>query len=158
MTNPPMPFDYERFDQLFAELGSQNAAFRRMGVNRSTGQRALERRERGRAPSPAVEVLPAQQPRTDEAPVPVVWDDMKGDLMEMVTWWRERKLRQTQPRRQRDMVRWTIHIDRRWRDRIMEIANAQRTRIADVVDDMCRSYCERGGAQGARKPCKSHRP
>jgi hypothetical protein len=143
MTNPPIPFDYERFDQLFAELGSQNAAFRRMGVNRSTGQRALERRERGRAPSPTVEVLPAPQPRTDEAPVPVVWDDMKGDLMEMVTWWRERKLRQTQPRRQRDMVRWTIHIDRRWRDRIMEIANAQRTSIADVVDDICRSYFER---------------
>jgi hypothetical protein len=143
MTNPPIPFDYERFDQLFAELGSQNAAFRRMGVNRSTGQRALERRERGRAPSPSVEVLPAPQPRTDEAPVPVVWDDMKGDLMEMVTWWRERKLRQTQPRRQRDMVRWTIHIDRRWRDRIMEIANAQRTSIADVVDDICRSYFER---------------
>ena len=143
MANPPIPFDYERFDQLFAELGSQNAAFRRMGVNRSTGQRALERRERGRAPSPAIEVLPAQQPLTDEAPVPVVLDDMKGDLMEMVTWWRERKLRQTQPRRQRDMVRWTIHIDRRWRDRIMEIANAQRTSIADVVDDICRSYFER---------------
>jgi hypothetical protein len=143
MTNPPIPFDYERFDKLFAELRSQNAAFRRMGVNRSTGQRALERRERGRAPSPAIEVLPAQQPLTSAAPVPVVLDDMKGDLIEMVTWWRERKLRQTQPRRQRDMVRWTIHIDRRWRDRIMEIADAQRTSIADVVDDICRSYFER---------------
>jgi hypothetical protein len=143
MANAPMTFDYERFDKLFAELGSQNAAFRRMGVNRSTGQRALERRQRRVAPSPTVEVLPAQPPLAYEAPVPAVLDDVKGDLLEMVTWWRERKLRQTQPRRQREMVRWTIHIDRRWRDRIMEIADAQRTSMADVVDDICRAYFER---------------
>jgi hypothetical protein len=41
------------------------------------------------------------------------------------------------------MVRWTIHIDRRWRDRIMEIADAQRTSMADVLDDICRAYFER---------------
>ena len=143
MATAPMTFDYERFDQLLAELGSQSAAFRRMGVNRSTGQRALERRQQRVTPSPTVEVLPAQPPLAYEAPVPAVWDDVRGDVLEMVTWWRERKLRQTQPRRQREMVRWTIHIDRRWRDRIMEISDAQRTSMADVVDDICRAYFER---------------
>ena len=143
MATAPMTFDYARFDQLLAELGSQSAAFRRMGINRSTGQRALERRQRRVAPSPPVEVLPAHPPLASEAPVPAVLDDVKGDLLDMVTWWRERKLRQTQPRRQREMVRWTIHIDRRWRDRIMEISDAQRTSMADVVDDLCRAYFER---------------
>lgn len=143
MANAPIAFDYERFDKLKAELGSENKAFNYMGVNRSTGQRALKRREKASDTRVAVEVLPEQQPLTYEAPVPAVLDDMKGDLIEMVTWWRERKLRQTQPRRQREMVRWTIHIDRRWRDRIMEIADAQRISIADVVDDLCRAYFER---------------
>jgi hypothetical protein len=143
---PPKPFDYAEYDQLFGELGSENKAFKAMGVNRSTGQRALERREQGRAPAPAAEVLPAQPPLTDEVPmsVPAVLDDVKGDLIEMVTWWRERKLRPTQPRRQRRMVRWTIHVDERWRDRIQEIAYAQRTSIADVVDDLLRAAFERG--------------
>jgi hypothetical protein len=143
MANPPIQFDYERFDKLYKELGSQNAAFRQMGVNRSTGQRALERREKASAPSPAVEVLPAQHPRPSQRDVPVALNDIKGELMELALWWREGKLRQTQPRRQREMVRWTIHIDRRWRDRIMEMSDAQRTSIADVVDDICRSYFER---------------
>jgi hypothetical protein len=137
-------FDYQRFDKLYAELGSQNKAFKAMGVTRSSGQRALLVRDKERAlASSKVEVLPAQQPLPYQGAVPAVLDDIKGDLLEMVTWWRDRKLRQTQPRQARDMVRWTIHIDRRWRDRIMEISDAQRTSIADVVDDICRSYFER---------------
>jgi hypothetical protein len=143
MGNEPIPFDYERFDQLYAELGSQNAAFRRMRVNRSTGQRALQRREQGLATTTPVEVLPAQPQLPYQSDVPAALDDVKGELIEMALWWRERKLRQTQPRRQRKMVRWTIHIDQQWRDRIMEISDAQRTSIADVVDDICRHYFER---------------
>jgi hypothetical protein len=138
-------FDYDWFDRLYAQLGSQNKAFQAMGVNRSTGQAALKRRELDRALATAkpAEVLPAQQPLPYQGDVPAVLDDIKGDLLEMAMWWRERKLRQVQPRRQRELVRWTIHIDRRWRDRIMEIADAQRTSIADVVDDMCRANFER---------------
>lgn len=143
MANALMAFDYERFDKLRAELGSENKAFKAMHVNRSSGQRALKRREQGTATPVAVEVL-AEQPRLSyQSNAPVALDDLKGDLIEMVTWWRERKLRQTQPRRERETVRWTIHIDRRWRDRIMELSDAQRTSIADVVDDLCRSYFER---------------
>jgi hypothetical protein len=143
MANPPIQFDYQLYDQLYAELGSQNAVFRRMGVNRSTGQRAVERREKTLASSTHVEVLPTQPSLPSQSDVPAALDDIKGELIEMWLWWRERKLRQGQPRRQREMVRWTIHIDRRWRDRIMEISDAQRTSIADVVDDICRGYFER---------------
>jgi hypothetical protein len=143
MANPAIEFDYALFDQLKAELGSENKAFKAMHINRSTGQRALDRRERGLAAPRAVDVLPAQQPQPYHGDVPAGLDDLKADLIEMVTWWRDRKLRQAQPRQARDMVRWTIHIDRRWRDGIMVISDAQRTSIADVVDDICRHYFER---------------
>lgn len=143
MANPPIQFDYQLYDKLYAELGSQNAVFRRMGVNRSTGQRAVERREKAVATFRNVEVLPTQPSLPSQSEVPAVLDDLKEDLIEMVTWWRHRKLCQTQPRQARDMVRWTIHIDRRWRDGIMELSDAQRTSIADVVDDICRHYFER---------------
>jgi hypothetical protein len=143
MANQAIDFDYALYDKLYAELGSQNAAFRRMRVNRSTAQQALKRREERTAAPVAVEVL-AEQPRLSYmGDVPVTLDDLKEDLIQMVTWWRDRQLRQTQPRRQREQVRWTIHIDPRWRDRIMELSDAQRISIADVVDDICRAYFER---------------
>jgi hypothetical protein len=145
MANEAMPFDYALFDKLYAELGSQNQAFRRMRVNRSTGQRALERRERERASAKprAVEVLPAQPPLPYQSDVPAVLDDIKSDLIEVAMWWRDRKMRQTQPRRARgETVRWTIHVDRRWRDRVMELSDAERSSITDVMDRIFRSAFE----------------
>jgi hypothetical protein len=136
-------FDYARFDKLKAALGSENKAFKAMHINRSSGQRALKRREQATAPPVAVEVL-AEQPRLSyRDDVPMGLDDLKGDLIEMVTWWRERKLRQVQPRRQRSMVRWTIHVDPAWVNRVKELSDAQRMSQADVVDDIFRAYFER---------------
>ena len=42
--------------------------------------------------------------------------------------------RQVQPRHARDTVRWTIHVDRRWRDRVIELSDAERASITDVMD------------------------
>ena len=68
---------------------------------------------------------------------------MKADLWEVVQWWRSRKLRQAQPRQARNMVRWTIHVDPHWKNRVMELSDAQRTSLTDVVDDIFRAYFER---------------
>jgi hypothetical protein len=67
---------------------------------------------------------------------------MKADLWEVVQWWRSRKLRQAQPRQARDMVRWTIHVDPHWKARVMELSDAQRTSMTDVVDEVFRAYFE----------------
>jgi hypothetical protein len=40
------------------------------------------------------------------------------------------------------MVRWTMHIDQQWRARMMESSDAQRTSLADVVDEISHSFCE----------------
>jgi hypothetical protein len=52
--------------------------------------------------------------------------------------------RQVQPRHARDTVRWTIHVDRRWRDRVMELSDAERASITDVMDRILRAYFEAG--------------
>jgi hypothetical protein len=78
-----------------------------------------------------------------QASVPAVLDSIKEDLLEVAIWWRERKLRLSQPRQERETIRWTIHIDPVWKERVMELSDAQRTSLTDVVDDIFRAYFER---------------
>jgi hypothetical protein len=40
------------------------------------------------------------------------------------------------------MVRWTIHVDLHWKDRVMELSDAERSRITDVMDHIVRTYFE----------------
>jgi hypothetical protein len=152
-------FDYDRYDMLRAQGLSERKAFEHMGVKRSTGQDALKRRSlatitpaavRPLSPAPEAPVPAVVHDRQGTLPsdgygasVPAVLDDVKGDLLDMALWWRERKLRLAQPRQERDTIRWTIHIDPVWKERVMELSDAQRTSLTDVVDDIFRVYFER---------------
>jgi hypothetical protein len=40
------------------------------------------------------------------------------------------------------MVRWTIHVDPHWKDRVMELSDAERSSITDVMDHIFRTYFE----------------
>jgi hypothetical protein len=141
-------FDYGVYDTLMAQGLSQRQAFEKMGVKRSTGQDALKRRESGAVALAPVAVLPPPPPGretpTGEVLMPLEgeMEAMKADLWEVVQWWRSRKLRQAQPRQTRDMARWTIHVDPHWKERVMELSDAQRTSITDVVDEVFRAYFE----------------
>jgi hypothetical protein len=141
-------FDYAQYDALRAQGLSERKAFEQMGVKRSTGQDALKRRASGAVALTPVAVLPSPPPgrerATGEALIPLEgeMEAMKADLWEVVQWWRSRKLRQAQPRQARDMVRWTIHVDPHWKERVMELSDAQRTSITDVVDAVFRTYFE----------------
>jgi hypothetical protein len=133
-------FDYAHYEALRAPGLSERKAFEQMGVKRSTGQEALKRRQ-GATVTPTDGVLrPPSVPR--DRSVPAGLEDLHGDLIERALWWRDRKLRQAQPRQARDTVRWTIHVDRRWRDRVMDLSDAERASITDVMDRILREYCE----------------
>jgi hypothetical protein len=135
-------FDYAQHEALRAQGLSERKAFEQMGVKRSTGQDALKRRQVVTIAPTDVVLLPPSAPR--DRSVPAVLEDLQGDLIEMAMWWRDRKLRQAQPRQARDTVRWTIHVDRRWRDRVIELSDAERASITDVMDRIFREYFEAG--------------
>jgi hypothetical protein len=136
-------FDYAQYDALRAQGLSQRQAFTQMGVKRSTGQDALTRRASGAVAVTPVVVAPSPPPGEALMPLEGEMEAMKADLWEVVQWWRSRKLRQAQPRQARTMVRWTIHVDPHWKDRVMELSDAQRVSLTDVMDDVFRTYFER---------------
>ena len=70
---------------------------------------------------------------------------MKADLWEMVEWWRSRKLRSVQPRRERETVRWTVHIDPQLKEKILAESDARRLSLTDTVDLIVRQYFEGEG-------------
>jgi hypothetical protein len=139
-------FDYAAYAALITDGVSQREAFARLGVKRSTGQDALKRRQ-----SVAVEVLPRRPPGPQgplqpsrALPVPTAGEleAMRTDLRELVDWWRGRKLRQAQPRQVRETISWTVHLDPTWKARVEELADAERRRLTDVVDEIFRTYFE----------------
>jgi hypothetical protein len=142
-------FDYAQYDALRAQGLSERKAFAQMGVKRSTGQDALTRRASGAVTLTPVAVVPSPLPgrarATGEALILLEgeMEAMQADLWEVVQWWRSRKLRQAQPRQARAMVRWTIHVDPQWKERVMELSDAQRVSLTDVMDDIFRHYFER---------------
>jgi hypothetical protein len=135
-------FDYAHYEALRAQGLSERKAFEQMGVKRSTGQDALKRRQVATIAPTDVVLRPPSTPL--DRSVPALLEDLQGDLIEMALWWRDRKLRQAHPRQARDTVRWTIHVDRRWWDRVIELSDAERASMTDVMDRIFREYFEAG--------------
>jgi hypothetical protein len=54
------------------------------------------------------------------------------------------------------MVRWTIHVDLHGKDRVMELSDAERSRITDVMDHIVRMYVEGTCSGGKRTRIAAH--
>jgi predicted DNA binding CopG/RHH family protein len=67
---------------------------------------------------------------------------VQADLLELVQWWRERKLRRVDSGGPRETERWTVHVDRQWIERIKQKAGAEGVPIMTVVDRAFRLYFE----------------
>jgi transposase len=142
-------FDNAAYDALAAQGLSQRKIARRLKIPRSTSQDALKRRQ-----SVSVEVVPVGPPNPPSPPRRLTavamleeheMEAMKADLWEMVEWWRSRKLRSMQPRRERATVRWTVHIDPQLKEKIMAESDARRLSLTDTVDLIVRQYFEGEG-------------
>jgi hypothetical protein len=139
-------FDYAVYDTLIAQGLSQRQAFERMGVKRTTGQDALKRRSLVAVtvmpPSPPRPRGPQQHSATVAVPEDHDMDAMRTDIFELVQWWRSRKLRPVQPRKDRATVRWTVHIDPVLKGQILAESDARRLSLTDTVDIIVRAYFE----------------
>ncbi len=100
-----------------------------------------------RSGPPAVDTsLPAPMPSGPPAQVHIgVPPELQGvqqDLLEVVAWWRERKLQRVHPGPPRDTERWTVHVDKRWIEAVKQEADAERVPIMAIVDRAFRRYFE----------------
>jgi hypothetical protein len=138
--------DDAAFNALAAQGLSQREIARRLKIPRSTLRDALKRWQ-----SISVEVVPVGPPSPPRQPTAVPMPEehemeaMKADLWEMVEWWRSRKLRPVQPRRERETVRWTVDIDPQLKEKILAESDARRLSLTDTVDLIVRQYFEGEG-------------
>jgi hypothetical protein len=96
---------------------------------------------------PVVDVSPPA--RLDQGPLaqvhpggPPELQGIQQDLLEVVAWWRERKLRRVDPGGPRDTERWTVHVDTRWIEAVKQEAAAEGVPIMTIVDRAFRQYFE----------------
>jgi hypothetical protein len=83
-----------------------------------------------------------QSPPTVHAGVPAELQAIQQDLLEVVEWWRERKLQRVHPGPPRDTERWTVHVDTRWIAAVKQEAAAEGVPLMVVVDRAFRRYFE----------------
>jgi hypothetical protein len=86
--------------------------------------------------------MPSGPPVQVHPGVPPEWQGLEQDLLEVVAWWRERKLQRVDPGGPRDTERWTVHVDKRWIEAIKQEADAERVPIMEIVDRAFRRYFE----------------
>jgi hypothetical protein len=88
-------------------------------------------------PAPASPSLPDVHPG-----IPPEIQAIQTDLVELVQWWRERKLARVHPGPPRDTERWTVHVDTRWIEAVKQEAAAEGVPIMTIVDRAFRQYFE----------------
>jgi hypothetical protein len=67
---------------------------------------------------------------------------VKSDFWEMITWWRDRKLKVVKARTPRDLQRQTYHVERRYIELIKHEAETEGVSITEVVNRALRGYFE----------------
>jgi hypothetical protein len=91
-------------------------------------------------------IIPRGGPRPPQVDLPrhaaAELEAIKADLLEVVDWWRARKMRRVDPGGPKDTQRWTVHVDKRWIERVKEMAGAEGVSQAEIVDRAFRYYFE----------------
>jgi transcriptional regulator with XRE-family HTH domain len=145
-----MEIDEKRLRALLGKGLSQREIAKQMGTSRSTLQRAIHRLEQ--APSPlSTPVVTKGIPEPMALGLPPVntgtlspedMERVRADFWEMVTWWRERKLRRVNQDQPGDTQRATFHVERRWLTRIHQEAETEGATIATIVNRAFRQFFE----------------
>jgi transposase-like protein len=142
----PREIDDAQLHALLEQGLSQREVARRLGVPRSTLQDHLKRLQPVEVHRGTPTVMPRRVPRPpqrDRAPqTPAELEAITADLLELVQWWRVRKMRRVDPGIPRDTQRWTVHVDKRWIGAVKEMAEAEGISQAEVVDRAFRQFFE----------------
>jgi DNA-binding Lrp family transcriptional regulator len=142
-----MPQDVtdEELQRLVSEGVSQREIARRTGFPRATLQNRLKRLQVYEVHRGTPSILPRRTPAVDlRLHTPADLDAIKVDLLEVVEWWRARKMRRVDPRRPRTTQRQTWHVDVRWIEAVKEAADVEGVPQAEIIDRALRQYFEPG--------------
>jgi transposase len=135
--------DDETLRQLMGQRLSQREISRQTGIPRTTLQARLKRLEVHPVHHGTPTVIPRGGPEIDLRPqTPAELDAITADLLEVVDWWRTRKLRRVDPRRLRTTRRQTWHVDIELVERVKEAADAEGVSQAEILDRALRQYFE----------------
>ena len=142
----PHAIDEAQLRRLLAQGVSQREIARRLGIPRSTLQGHLKHLHSVEVHPGTPTVMPRGGPgipQVDHRPqTPAELDAIKADLLEVVQWWRARKMPRVDPGGPRDTQRWTVHVEKRWIARVKEMADVEGVSQTEIVDRALRQYFE----------------
>jgi hypothetical protein len=135
--------DERRVWQLKQAGASQREIERQTGIPRTTVQRILQRPRIPEVYQGGPHESSPQVPAVTSEPAPLTTlDSIKTDLLELVDWWRARKMRRVDSGTPRETQRWTVHVDKRWIDVVKVAADVEGVSQAEIVDRAFRQYFE----------------
>lgn len=140
--------DEKRLRKLLAEGKSQRHMAEELGIPRTTLQRMIKSLDASapasKAPVPVPAMPFAGSPVVDTGTLsPAELDAVRSDFWEMMTWWRDRKMRLAQKHVPRETVRATYHVERRFVELIRHEAESEGVNIAEVVNRAFGAYFEK---------------
>jgi predicted DNA-binding protein (UPF0251 family) len=134
----------EELQQLVSEGVSQREISRRTGIARSSLQDRLKRLQVHPVHRGAPTIIPRGAPEVDlSRQTQAELDAITVDLLEVVAWWRSRKLRRVDPRGPRTTKRQTWHVDIQWIEAVRAAADAEGVSQAEIVDRAFAQFFER---------------
>jgi Homeodomain-like domain len=141
----PPEIDDAALQQLLSAGLSQREISRRLDIPRTTLQKYLKRVQAIEVHRGTAQVIPQRPPGPPEVHhASALPAELEADLLEVVQWWRARKLQRVSPGGPRDTQRQTWHVDKQWIARVKELADTEGVPQAHVIDRIFRQYFEGG--------------
>jgi hypothetical protein len=136
--------DEQRVRRLLAQGKSQREIAQALKIPRTSLQRLIKTLDGSSSLDPLSPAPALSPPVVDTGTLsPAELDAVKSDFWEMITWWRDRKLKAVQARTPRDTQRQTYHVERRYIELIKHEAETEGVSITEVVNRALRMYFER---------------
>ena len=140
----PGEIDEQRVRRLLAQGKSQREIAHALKIPRTSLQRLIKTLDGSSSLTPLSPAPAINPPVVDTSTLsPAELDAVKSDFWELITWWRDRKLKAVQARTPRDTQRQTYHVERRYIELIKHEAETEGVSITEVVNRALRMYFER---------------
>jgi hypothetical protein len=139
-----LEIDEQRVRRLLAQGKSQREIAQALKIPRTSLQRLIKTLDGSSSLHP-LSLAPALSPPVVDTGTlsPAELDAVKSDFWEMITWWRDRKLKAVQASTPRDTQRQTYHVERRYIELIKHEAETEGVSITEVVNRALRMYFEK---------------
>jgi hypothetical protein len=140
----PAAIDEQRVRRLLAQGKSQREIAQTLKIPRTSLQRLIKTLDGSSSLDPLSPAPAMSPPVVDTRTLsPAELDAVKSDFWELITWWRDRKLKVVQASTPRDTQRQTYHVERRYIELIKHEAEMEGVSLTEVVNRAFRMYFEK---------------